>query len=296
MEGDAGTYGSRAPRLRIVHAVRSAGFAGVENYVATVARLLAARGHDIVAIGGDPIAMRGVLLGSGVVHYPATHAHEVTAALLRTARHADLVHVHMTAAEWAAVLAWPAVHAPLVATRHFAARRGGTRVVHFASRLVRQRLALQISISKFVAAEVGEPTETVLNGVADDDPIDPVDRVVLVAQRLEPDKRTIDALEAWFASGLEKDGWLLAIAGDGSERPQLEAVVRQKGIRSVTFLGRCSDPPRPQASSRIFLATAPRDGFGLSVAEAMAAGLPVVACGAGGHLETVGAARPDLLY
>ncbi|MPM66669.1 D-inositol-3-phosphate glycosyltransferase [bioreactor metagenome] len=38
------------------------------------------------------------------------------------------------------------------------------------------------------------------------------------------------------------------------------------------------------------------EGLGLTVVEAMAVGLPVVACAAGGHLETVGAATAGALY
>lgn len=296
MEADAGTNGWRVPRLRIVHAVRSGGFAGVERYVATVTTALAARGHAVAVIGGEPTAMRDVLRGSDVAYLPAARTAEVTTGLLRTARDADVIHLHMTAAEWAAVLTWPVVRRPLVATRHFAARRGRSVAVRIGSRLVRRRLALQIAISKFVADAVGEPTVTLLNGVADDDPVDPVNHVVLVAQRLEPEKRTTEALLAWEASGLDEDGWRLAIAGDGSERGQLEATASRMGMRNVTFLGRCSDLPDRRRQAGIFLATAPYEPFGLSVAEAMAAGLPVVACGAGGHLETVGAARPDLMY
>ena len=237
----------------------------------------------------------GVLRGSGVAHLPAARTHEVTAGFPHRTP-ADLIHVHMTAAEWAAVLAWPVVRAPLVTTRHFAARRGGSVAARFGSLAVRRRLAVQISISNFVAGAVGEPTETLLNGVADDEPVDPVERVVLVAQRLEPEKRTTEALDAWVASGLEEDGWKLVIAGDGSERPQLEAAVTQAGFATSHSSDAVSDLSEHRRRAGIFLATAPREPFGLSVAEAMAAGLPVVACGAGGHLETVGAARPDLLY
>ncbi len=42
------------------------------------------------------------------------------------------------------------------------------------------------------------------------------------------------------------------------------------------------------AGSSVLLAPAPLEPFGLSVVEAMAHGLPVVAAGGGAHLETVG--------
>lgn len=294
--GTIGALDSDRSRLRIVHAIRSDGFGGVERYVATVSRALADRGHLVVAIGGSPAAMKAVLDGSNVDYWPASWTHEVTGALLRTACHANVIHTHMTAAETGALVAWPVVRAPAVTTRHFAVPRGRSAVVRSASPLLRRRFAAQISVSRYVAAHVGEPTTTVLSGVPDNESVDPVNRIVLMAQRLEPEKGTIDAVRAWAKSGLALEGWRLVIAGEGSERPRLEHEVESRAIRGVEFLGQRSDVNELRSKAGIFLATAPSEAFGLSVAEAMAVGLPVVAAAGGGHIETVGASRPDLLY
>jgi glycosyltransferase involved in cell wall biosynthesis len=56
----------------------------------------------------------------------------------------------------------------------------------------------------------------------------------------------------------------------------------------VTFVGWTSDVSGEIACAGMFLASAPAEPLGLAVLEAMAAGLPVVACASGGHLETVG--------
>jgi glycosyltransferase involved in cell wall biosynthesis len=88
----------------------------------------------------------------------------------------------------------------------------------------------------------------------------------------------------------------LDIVGDGSERALLEQRVRESRLPGVSFLGHRSDVDELRSTASIVLATTASEGFGLAVAEAMAAGVPVVAARAGGHNETVGAARPDLLY
>ncbi len=284
------------PRLKVVHAVRSDRFAGVERYVANVSAALVQRGHSAAVVGGDPSRMADALAGSHVEYRPAARTLDVTRELVRVARDADVVHVHMTAAEFGAVLASAVVRAPIVATRHFAAGRGSSVPARLVGRVTRRRLRMQISISKFVASEVGEPTVAILNGVPDAAAVDPIVRVVLVAQRLEAEKDTLDALEVWAASGLAADGWILRIAGDGSERVALERYVIDRALHGVEFVGHRDDLPDVRRRAGLLLATAPREPFGLSVAEAMADGLPVIATGSGGHLETVGVARPDLLY
>jgi glycosyltransferase involved in cell wall biosynthesis len=49
-----------------------------------------------------------------------------------------------------------------------------------------------------------------------------------------------------------------------------------------------SDVSKEFAGAGMLLASAPAEPFGLTVVEAMAAGVPVVAAASGGHLETVG--------
>jgi glycosyltransferase involved in cell wall biosynthesis len=282
--------------LSVVQAVRSDAFAGVERYVAIVSSALAARGHHVTVVGGDPAAMRHTIADPTVKLVPAARTSSVALALANHARYADIMHVHMTAAEFAALAARPVVRAPIVATRHFARRRGSTLAGRALAPLIERMLVDELAISAFVADRIGVPSTVLLNGVARADAVDPSARVVLVAQRLEPEKRTADALLAWGRTRLAFDGWELLIAGDGSERRRLESEAERRHVSGVRFLGLRHDVARLRAKCGIFLATATAEPFGLSVAEAMANGLPVVAAGAGGHLETVGRVAPDLLY
>jgi glycosyltransferase involved in cell wall biosynthesis len=281
--------------LRVTHLVLSATFAGVERSVVDVASELDARGHEVRVIG-DPAAFGAHVGGPRTVFRPARSVREAM-RVLREGDAPDLVHVHMTAAELAATLAFPTRRVPIVATRHFAARRGASALGHLAAPVIRRRVDAQIAISRFVADTVGEPTTVLLNGVRVPATVGSDRRpVVLVAQRLDAEKRTGDALDAWARSGLAAKGWSLRIAGDGGERASLERRARDLGLEGVSFLGHRRDVDRLRSEASIVLATPSSEPFGLTVAEAMAAGVPVVAARGGGHLETVGAARPDLLY
>jgi glycosyltransferase involved in cell wall biosynthesis len=276
--------------------VRSDAFAGVERYVASVADAPAVRGHRVTLVGGDGRAMRAAIGNPSVELLPGRRTGGVARALARHARHADIVHVHMTAAEVAALAAWPVVRVPTIATRHFAQRRGSSLAGRAIAPLIARMLVEELAISAFVARSTGVPTTVLLSGVPHAVAVDPGSPVVLVAQRLEPEKHTGEALLAWERTQLASDGWDLLIAGDGSERRSLESQVDRSRISGVHFLGLRNDVARLRERCGIFLATAPAEPFGLSVVEAMANGLPVVAAGGGGHLETVGRVAPDLLY
>jgi glycosyltransferase involved in cell wall biosynthesis len=121
--------------------------------------------------------------------------------------------------------------------------------------------------------------------------------VVLVAQRLEREKRTAVAIRAFARSGLSEQGWQLQVAGEGAERTALERLSKQLGLGDrVAFLGHRSDVDRLMGDAAVLFASRPDEAYGLSVLEAMATGLPVVATGAGGHLETVGSVEDAALF
>ena len=288
--------------MRIVHAVRSDAFAGVERHVAVLAGAQAALGHDVVVAGGDPAAVAAAVRRADVRVLPVRSTPDLARTLHRYARGADVLHVHMTAAEVAATLATTLVPgaAPVVATRHFARTRGSGPARPVTAAVARHRVTAQIAISEYVARHVDGASTVVPVGVPDqpDAPGAPErERVVLVLQRLEAEKRTDLALRAFAASGLADRGWRLDVVGDGALRPRLEAQAVDAGLaRSVRFLGRRDDVESIMRRSAVLLAPCAVEGLGLSVLEAMASGLPVVAAAAGGHLETLRGLDPLALH
>jgi glycosyltransferase involved in cell wall biosynthesis len=85
-------------------------------------------------------------------------------------------------------------------------------------------------------------------------------------------------------------GALLRIAGDGSDRPRLQALAASLGVHGcVQFLGEVSDARLRElyADSHLFVLPSKKEGFGLVFLEAMFHGLPVVAAAAGGATDIV---------
>jgi glycosyltransferase involved in cell wall biosynthesis len=284
--------------LQVVQVLCSDAFYGIERYVTTLANGLAQIGCGVAVVGGPGRRMPRELTASVRTWQPARGVLEAFARLRRIGS-VDVVHAHMTHAELAAALARPFTRGRLVVTRHFPARRGSTPVGQIAALPIRRAVDLQLACSAYVAARIDGPCSIVYPGVPA-----PThhsgrtrERIVLVLQRLEPEKDTTTALRAWASSGLDTRGWTLDIVGDGTERAQLERLAAELAIDgSCRFLGVRDEVGQNLERASILLATARAEPFGLSVVEAMAFGLPVVATAAGGHLENVGASTGAMLF
>jgi glycosyltransferase involved in cell wall biosynthesis len=274
--------------MRIAHVVVTDAFAGTERYVADVATVSAMRGHEVIVFGGAQSVMPNKI-GREVGWRPSPTPRRALRQLAGAGRF-DVVHAHLTHAETAAVLTRACHRGAVIATRHIAQRRGSSTLGCLLAPLVGRGLNGEIAISAFVASTVGLPPESVLhNGVANRAEMwSPDNLTVVMAQRLEPEKDSKTGLRAWKVSGLGERGWQLLVAGDGQQRRELEMFVDRENLVGVTFLGQVSDMDSLWTRAGILLATAAAEPLGLTVLEAMAAGVPVVACATGGHLETIG--------
>ena len=286
--------------MRVVHVIHSDAFAGVERHVARLAAAQAERGDDVVVIGGDQNQMR-IESSRRVVVRPAATIWKTIQAVGSEARgRADVVHAHMTVAEAASVWALVGTATPIVATRHFAQNRGRNALSRRVARIVAGRIAAQIAISDYVAERVEGDCTVVHPGVpAEPDALAATDRArrVLVVQRLEAEKATDDALRIFAQSGLPSIGWRMDIAGSGSQLTSLRQLAGNLSIADhVAFLGHRTDVPQLMRDSGVLIAPCAKEGLGLTVVEAMASGLPIIAAAAGGHLETLAGAPGAVLY
>lgn len=282
--------------LRVVHAVCSDSFAGVERYVQRIAIAQAEDGHDVTVLGGAPAQMTDPLSAAGVAFAPMP-GFLSGVRTLRAHAGADVVNTHMTASDVAAVAAGVGRRSALIATRHFAQPRGRVGPVPI-DRLVSHRIDAEIAISRAVADGMGVPGTVVHTGVplADPAPVRSA-RTILMAQRLQPEKHSWLGVRAFAASGLAAHGWRLVIAGEGPERGELIRLGEELGVSgAMDLLGFREDVPALLHESALVIAPCPREGLGLTVLEAMSHAVPVVAAAAAGHLDLIGDADQRLLF
>ena len=112
---------------------------------------------------------------------------------------------------------------------------------------------------------------------------------------------SISAIATVINHGIDVE---LTIVGDGPERGRLEQAVNEMGLNSKITLSGKKSPEEIQelfASQHIFLQPSKKarngwvEGFGVSITEAMAAGLPVIATRSGGIPDQVRHEQDGLL-
>lgn len=124
-----------------------------------------------------------------------------------------------------------------------------------------------IAIPNYVSAEL-------------DDVVLPAERppVVMAAGRLAEVKNYLTLVDAWAHLANDFPQWRVEIYGDGPERGRLDRRIREHGLADVVALmGHEKNMKRSYLNASVFAHPALYEGFGLSVAEALHCGLPVVA-------------------
>lgn len=112
--------------------------------------------------------------------------------------------------------------------------------------------------------------------------------VVGTVARLDPVKGLGFLVDGFAALRRSLPEARLVLVGEGPERPVLETVVRERGLEgSVVLTGHRADARVLMAGFDVFVNSSVYEGVSLTILEAMAAGLPVIATRVGGSPEVV---------
>lgn len=276
-------------------------FGGVQSHVRALAHALKARGHTVGVLapqssGWDGETPDGVTFVGRALSVPANGSMAplafgpLAAAGIRRALGAlepDVVHVHEPLIPSLSLLALWNAEAPTVGTFHAAAESSfGYRASRPVLARAASRLTVRTAVSEAARGLVSRyfPGEYELtpNGVEVQrfSTADPMDlgpkKKVLFLGRLEKRKGLDVLIEAMtFLRDLDVR---LVVAGGGPEERFSRSFARRLGI-DATFVGRLSEDNLPRAFRAADVYCAPGLGgesFGIVLAEAMAAGAPVV--------------------
>jgi len=124
---------------------------------------------------------------------------------------------------------------------------------------------------------------------------DPNATIILFVGRLNHDKGVDTLLQAFSSQTIQQNSYLLLVGPDEENYiPRIPELLgeRQEYFRYVPFT---ADPEKYMAASDIFCLPSLREGFGLSVIEASACGLPVIAANIYGVQDAVREAETGVL-
>ena len=188
--------------------------------------------------------------------------------------------------------------------------------VRTAERFVVARATRSITLSRFMRSELAELSATaaarseVVAGGIDTDWFCPGPKLrsqwaapaaplLFTARRLTGRTGVSELVEAMPEVLVHHPQAQLAIAGDGHLRDIIDRRIRQLGLdRSVVLLGRISDVELRdwyRAADLVVTPTQELEGFGLSTAEALAVGTPVLVTPIGANPELVRELDPQLV-
>jgi glycosyltransferase involved in cell wall biosynthesis len=285
---------------------------GAQSYVRDLVPALVERFEVVVAAHG-PGPLRDAVTAAGARFVPLRHVRRAISLrdllglveLVRLMRRERPVLVHTNSSKAGVVGRVAAVLARVpvrIFTAHgwaFAAASGRSRSLYlWADRLTQRVTTAVVCVSESerstgLAARTCRADRTVVihnavdvdgASVATPDGGAPM-RIVSVG-RLAPPKDFLTLVRA--VGKLERGAVELTLLGDGPDRTAVEDEIASLGLaEDVTLAGEVPDVRAQLADADVFVLSSSSEGFPISVLEAMAAGLPVVAAAVGGVSEAV---------
>ncbi len=293
--------------ILLLHSAMTRG--GTERHLVTLIRGLVARGHA-VTLAAAPGAMSADARKAGVEFLPLRDAKQASgvrrvmryAANIRTVlrhvreMHVDVVHVHARFMHPLARIVARCAGVPLVATVH------NVFDTHLHLPLRAERfIAVSAAVARMLTEAMGidaTQVRVVHDGVEDASGVGGKDVVwerhdagftLLAACRLEADKGVDVIIRALARLREVVPDVRLRIAGEGTERERLGELAQRLVLGDgVRFDGWVDDMEALYAAvDVVVMGSVALEGFGLTAAEAMRAGRPVVAARTGGLAEVV---------
>jgi glycosyltransferase involved in cell wall biosynthesis len=296
---------------RIIHLIKHCGYGNGNVHVAVdLACVQAAAGYEVtvVSAGGT---FEPLLAEHNVHHLRLEHDQsrplsllKASWALVRYAQKikADILHAHMMSSALIGYVASKRTGVPLITTVHNSfdghskIMRLGQRVVavsHAEREYLLSRGFSSNRVDVVMNAPVGSPRESFMKG---DTPLIISSPCITTVCGLHRRKRIFDLIAACAMLFAELPEWKLYIAGEGPDLEALKTQVRTSGIEAnVVFLGFVRDPMPLLRQTDIFALASDSEPFGLSVAEARAAGCAIVATNVGGIPEVLDYGRAGRL-
>jgi glycosyltransferase involved in cell wall biosynthesis len=296
--------GREKPRVLVLVTLAEVG--GAQTYVARLLPALAER-YDVTVAAHGPGPLAAAAEDAGARFVPLANVRRPISArdvlglieLVQLIRRIqpDLVHINSSKAGVLGRLAARIARVPVVVfTVHgwaFKAADGAARTAYlWADRACRRLTTCTICVSQ-TELEAGLDARTctsarsvvIRNGVAAHATpratLEGNPPVVLSVGRLKAPKTFVTLVEA--LARLDPGTFRAQIVGEGPERAAVEAALRGP----VELLGEREDVPALLAAADVFVLSSASEGLPMSVLEAMAAGLPVVASAVGGVPELV---------
>lgn len=315
--------------MKILHLTNHLNTGGITTYIRTLAGEQVKAGHDVFVWGArgicsDDLKAMGITVLEGVPRCKSELSPRLWRALpkllnvLKT-RSIDIVHTHTRVTQVLASVATFFVKIPYVSTAHmFYKRRLGRRLFPCWGRTV---IAISQTMRKGLINIFGEknlpPISVVLNGIDVEklrSKLDCVDRnkvrknygyqegdvVALSLSRLIPVKGVHVLIEAFaiIHKQVPEMRLLIAGAGDVNYTQELKNRVFELGLQNIVlFAGNETAIEKPLKAADIFIAPYLwPEAFGLSILEAMVAGLPLVGSNSGGIEELLCQGQRGLLF
>ncbi len=302
---------TESPPLRVCHVSLTLKTGGLERLLADIARH-----HDAAHCRPEFLALTDVGRFADVIRDAGCRVHTLSPAgrfgqmrqmvRLFHAGRFDVVHTHNTYPHIYGSIAARLAHVPVVVNTRHGQRAGhgwkSRTQFRWASRLVDRIIAVSDDAAQLcVNADGVSPSKVmrVWNGIDVEDfqfTGPGTAPVAISVARLSAEKDFPTLLRAMSIAVRDVPDLVLKLVGDGPERTHLEHLTRKLNLtRQVEFLGDRSDVPALLAGAGFFVTASLTEGISLTLLEAMAVGLPVIATSVGGNSEIVDAPRTGQL-